>query len=136
MIKLKRLHYWIGLIGIISFLLTGQYMGHFYDHLKDLPDGMRMLFRSGHIYFLMASIINLILGVYLTPFTENRKVVLQFISSTIIILAPILLLIGFFTEAHMQNLVRPYSRIGIYALFGSSLLFIYFGFSKQTNKEL
>jgi hypothetical protein len=133
MYNLKRLHYWIGLTGVVAFLLTGQYMDHFYDHLKDLSDGMRMLFRSGHIYFLMSSIMNLILGVYLTPFTEKRKITLQIIVSVLILLAPILLLIGFFTEAHMQDLVRPYSRVGIYGLFSSSLIFIYFGFSKQTN---
>ena len=90
-----------------------------------------MIFRSGHIYLLLASIINLIIGVYLTWPEEKHKIVIQYIASTIVLISPFLLLIGFFTEAHLQDLNRPYSSAGLLALFGSSILFTYIGMSDK-----
>ena len=62
--KLKLLNFTFGVVGIILFLIQGQYMDFNYDHLKGMEDGPRLLFRSAHIYFLLASIINLCIGVY------------------------------------------------------------------------
>ncbi len=130
MFRIKHIHYWVGLLGLLAFILTGYYMHFFYDHLKGMPNETRMLYRSSHIYILLASIINLVIGVYLTPLKEKIKTKLQYIASALILIAPILLLIGFFTEAHMQELQRPFSKLGTFILFGSSLLFSYIGFNK------
>ena len=62
--KLKLLNFIFGFVGIILFLIQGQYMDINYNHLKGMEDGPRMLFRSAHIYFLLASIINLCIGIY------------------------------------------------------------------------
>ena len=61
---MKRFHLIIGLTVIVIFLLTGQYME--YVHNRLLPDGTRMLYRSRHIYLLLAGLLNLAIGIYLT----------------------------------------------------------------------
>ena len=66
---MKRLHLIIGLTVVVIFLLTGQYME--YVHNRLLLDGTRMLYRSRHIYLLLAGLLNLILGIY---FVRHRPV--------------------------------------------------------------
>lgn len=127
MSELRRIHFWVGFLGIIIFLLTGQYMYHVHDHLKGMQNETRMLFRSAHIYFLLSSLINLVLGVYLVPFQQRHRAILQYIASILLLVSPFFLLAGFFTEPHMSDLARPYSRVGLYALFGSSFVFLYLG---------
>ncbi len=119
---IKGLHFWIGLIGVFVFILTGQYMHHEYNHLKDMPDGARMLFRSGHIYFLLAAVINFVMGVYMIRAHARVSQVFQMLVSTLFLLSLFFLLLGFFTEPHMDELLRPYSRIGLYAIFGGVVL--------------
>lgn len=126
--KLKRIHFWVGFIGVIIFLLTGQYMHHAYNHLEGMPNDTRMLFRSAHIYFLLSSIANLVAGVYLNQFQNNKQKILQYISSIILLISPLFLLAGFFIEPHLTDLARPFSRIGLYALFVSSVIYTYLGF--------
>ena len=129
--KLKHLHRWVGFIGLIIFLLTGQYMHHFYDHLHGMPNEMRMLFRSSHIYLLLTSLINLVLGTYLSKPQQKHTVLLQYLASFLLLLAPLLLLAGFFQEPHLTNLDRPYTRIGLYMLFIAATLFSYLGFKNK-----
>jgi hypothetical protein len=132
---LKRLHYWFGFIGLVSFLLTGQYMYHVHNHLAGMPDGARMLFRSSHIYLLLVSIINLVIGVYWQQQNAKFARTLQWIASCLVFLASLLLLAGFFTEPYLHNLDRPYSRIGLYALFAVALLYIGLGLMRNKRHE-
>ncbi len=104
-------------------------MDHVYDHLQGMPNETRMLFRSAHIYYLLSSIINLVLGIYLFRLQKKHRVVLQFIASILFLVAPLFLLAGFFIEPHMLNLSRPYSSVGLYALFASAVVFLYLGFT-------
>ena len=122
--NLKQIHFWVGTIGIIIFLMTGQYMYHWYAHLDELADGPRMLFRSAHIYFLLTSVINLMVGFYMTPNALRHRGFMQFIISVLILLAPVLVLFGFFIEPHLKELSRPYSVLGMYALFATAILII------------
>jgi hypothetical protein len=55
---MKRIHLVFGLSVMVVFLLTGQYME--YVHNRLLPDGTRVLYRSRHIYLLLAGLINLV----------------------------------------------------------------------------
>ncbi|PYS73641.1 MAG: hypothetical protein DMF69_04235 [Acidobacteria bacterium] len=67
---MKRFHLIFGLLLVIAFLLTGQYMDRFLQHLQSMPDGPRMLYRSRHIYILLSGLINLGIGAYfISPHT-------------------------------------------------------------------
>lgn len=62
---MKRIHFWVGVVGMLAFVCTGQYMHIFHNHLEGMADAPRMLYRSAHIYLLLSSIINLAAGVYI-----------------------------------------------------------------------
>ena len=132
---MQRLHFWVGFLGLIGFLLTGQYMDRVYDHLQGMPNATRMLFRSTHIYILLASVINLVLGVYLRPPDPRHKKVMQTLASLLVLASPCLLVLAFFTEPQMANLARPYSRLALYSLFGSAVVFSYLGFSSEDRPQ-
>ena len=121
--KLKLLNFIFGFVGIILFLIQGQYMDINYNHLKGMEDGPRMLFRSAHIYFLLASIINLCIGIY-WEMINDKLIFIKNIISLIAIISPIFLLVVFFYEPYMSALSRSYSRTGLYALFGLGLLLL------------
>jgi hypothetical protein len=113
---LRIAHLVVGVVGIVAFIATGQYMDLYHAHLVGMPDVQRMLFRSTHIYLLLASITNAALGLHLTPSMSGWRRVVAGVGSTLLLLAPLLILIGFSTEPWLSNLDRPYSRP---ALFGS-----------------
>lgn len=127
-LRIRRVHFWYGIAGVVIFLLTGQYMHHVYDHLQDMPDAPRMLFRSAHIYFLLASILNLVMGLYFQPAEGRIWPRVQSVMSALLIVAPVLLLVGFFIEPFLSQLRRPYTDLGIEALFAAALLAAALGF--------
>jgi hypothetical protein len=117
---MRRLHLVVGLVGVVAFLASGQYMDRVYDHLQGLDDATRLLFRSTHIYLLFASLLNLVLGLYLTGQTGWRYS-LQVLGSVLVLAAPPLLGAGFLTEPWLTGLDRPYSRPAIYGCLAGAL---------------
>lgn len=117
---MRRFHLILGLVVVIVFLLTGQYME--YVHNRLLPDGMRMLYRSRHIYFLLAGILNLSLGLYLAPRPGGWRRTLQIVGSLLILLSPVFLLAGFFLEPHWGPEKTSIAPLGIFAIGIGTLL--------------
>jgi hypothetical protein len=110
---MKRIHFIFGLVLVLVFLLTGQYME--YVHNRTLPDGVRVLYRSRHIYLLLNALINITLGLYVQYVPGGWRRSLQIIGSVLIIIAPAFLLAGFFYEPPRganQTIIAPY---GIFA---------------------
>jgi hypothetical protein len=124
---LPRLHFWTGFIGVLVFLLTGQYMFHVHDHLAGMADGPRMLYRSSHIYLLLTSIMNLLLGVYLPASRSELPSWLQNTLSVVFLLSPWIILAGFFLESQNSDLRRPVIHLGLYALFALAALLMIYG---------
>jgi hypothetical protein len=125
--RLPRLHFWTGFVGILVFLASGQYMFHAHGHLAGMADGPRMLYRSAHIYLLLCSILNLLIGVYLQPLNQRIPALLQYLTSGIILLSPFFMLTGFFLDPLGSELHRPVTRLGLYALFAIAVLLIVLG---------
>jgi hypothetical protein len=117
---MKRFHLIFGLVVVIVFLLTGQYME--YVHNRELPDGMRMLYRSRHIYFLLAGLINLGLGLYLAPRPGGWQKTLQLVGSVFIVLSPGFLLVGFFLEPRWGPEQTTVAPLGIFSVALGTLL--------------
>ena len=110
---MKRIHFVFGLVLVLVFLLTGQYME--YVHNRTLTDGVRVLYRSRHIYLLFNALINITLGLYVLYAPSGWRRSLQITGSVLIIVAPAFLLVGFFYEPPRganQTIVAPY---GIFA---------------------
>ena len=118
----KWLHVLLGILGIVAFLATGQFMDRRLGHLEGMPDGPRALYRSGHIYILFAALLNLLLGVYVRPSDQRRGRIVQNLGSTLLLGALMLFLYGFFVETPQGSIERPRTREAIYWSLGGVLL--------------
>ena len=119
---MKRFHLIFGLVVVIIFLLTGQYMDRYHQHLEFMSDGPRMLYRSRHIYILASGLIHLSLGTYLTNRSKRPKRVLQLIGSLMITTASVLFVIAFFYEPRLAGLSNPFSSNGMFVLVAGVLI--------------
>lgn len=114
---MKRLHVIVGLFVVVAFLLTGQYMEFHSPKVRELDDGMRMMFRSRHIYILLAGLINLGVGAYFTNRVGRWRRGFQVAGSALIIIAPFLLLAAFFREPTISGLQGFFTLPAILAIF-------------------
>ena len=126
---MKRVHLLLGLTLVVIFLLTGQYME--YVHNRLLPDGPRLLYRSRHIYILFNALINLCLGIYLSGRTPGWRRTLQSVGSVLVLLAPALLLAGFFYEPVRGPNHTMIAPLGIFATTAGVLLHLFSGMRRQ-----
>lgn len=131
---MKKFHLLFGVVTVVVFLLTGQYMDRYHNHLHDMPDGMRMLYRSRHIYILLAGLLNLGIGAYFRYHTERQQRVMQLLGSTLITVATILFAVGFFYEPHLPNLHTPLSHWGMYAIAAGTLLHALSGLGARVDE--
>ncbi|HKR00168.1 MAG TPA: hypothetical protein VJT09_05815 [Pyrinomonadaceae bacterium] len=118
---------------ILAFLLTGQFMD--LRQVREMTDeGTRMMFRSRHIYILLAGLINVGVGVYLIQWRERWRRTLQTIGSLLIIVAPLLLIAAFFYEPTLRGLKRPLTLPAIIALITGVFCHLFSGV-KQDKRE-
>lgn len=112
---------------LVVFLLTGQYMDRFHEHLRYTPDGPRMLYRTRHIFILLSGLLHLGIGSYFLYRTQTWRRCLQFLGSALLTVAPVLFTIGFFYEPHLQGLYAPLSKKAIIMLAVGTLLHVVSG---------
>ena len=122
---MRSFHLIFGLLVVVVFLLTGQYMDRFYNHLEGMADGPRMMFRSRHIYILFAGLLNLSVGVYFRAGREAWRRALQWMGSGLIVLATSLLIGAFFYEPKLEHLQTPLSRWGLYTIFAGTFFHLF-----------
>lgn len=113
---MKRFHLIFGLLLFVAFLLTGQYMDKFHNHLEDAEIGVRMLYRTRHIFVLLASLIHVALGMYHQTRAGQRQRWLQYTGSLALASGSLMLVYAFFIEAKNRDLTTPYSHVALYAL--------------------
>ncbi len=119
---MRRVHLIFGIAAVVVFLLTGQYMAIYQGHLQGMADLPRMLFRSRHIYILLASLLNLLLGTHLTRQPAGRRRALQVAGSILIIAATCLLVVAFVYEPHYRDTQRTaFSFFGIVIIAAGTL---------------
>jgi len=119
---LGKIHFYLGIIVVVIFLLTGQYMHHNFNHMKEMEPMNRALFRAGHLYILLFGLINVSLGTYfqISDMSFVRKI--QIVASLIIFSATFLIIYGFFKELPTEQIERPLTRNALYLiLFGVSV---------------
>ena len=119
--NVRWLHLAVGIVGVIGFLGTGQYMDKALDHLRGMDDAHRLLFRSTHIYLLYGSLVNLALGLYLSATFGWRRWV-RTIGSLLIVVTPWMAAAGFFTEPWLTGLDRNFSRAAAYCCLAGMVL--------------
>jgi hypothetical protein len=129
---MKRFHLIFGFVVLVVFLLTGQYMDRFHEHLRYTPDGPRMLYRTRHIFILMSGLLHLGLGSYFFARAQTWRRALQMLGSLLITIAPVLFTIGFFYEPYLQGLHAPLSKIGVIIMAVGALLHVVSGAKERT----
>ena len=110
---MRLFHKIFGWTVFVVFLLTGQYMDIYHKHLAETPDGVRMLYRSRHIYILFAALLNLALGLYFNYATEPWRRGLQLAGSGVVVITTLLLIPAFFYEPALGPENISWSYFGI-----------------------
>lgn len=116
----RDIHLFIGTAGLIAFALQGQLMEHSLG-VSELQDGERMMYRTSHLYLMLASVINIVSAV--SPqnsiTSATWEATLSRLCSILILLAPPLLATSFFLESSHPELERPLAAYTMYGVFGS-----------------
>ena len=124
---MKLAHIIFGFLVVIVFLLTGHYMDVYHNHLDGMPDGMRMLYRTRHIFILLAGLLNLGIGAYFNLRRALWRRILQSFGSALIAVASVLFIVAFFYEPRLNNLYTPLSHWGTYTILAGTLLHLLSG---------
>lgn len=113
---MKAVHLTFGALVILAFLLTGQFMDRFHNHLDGMPDGPRMLYRTRHIFILLSGLLNLGIGTYLRARPDPRRRACQWCGALAIMAASALFIAAFFYEPTLKDLETPLSHWGTYLI--------------------
>lgn len=111
---LKWSHLIFGLILFIVFTQTGEYMRADFPDKEAIPQELRILMRSRHIYILFSALIHLALGIYLQICAALWRKILQHLGSLVLFASSVLLVWAFMTETYTLQHFSDISRFGIY----------------------
>ena len=130
---MKLIHQITGILFIVIFLLTGQYMDFYYPDMDGVGDGFRMMLRSRHIYILLAGLVNLGIGVYFIQQRARWRKALQLTGSGLLLIAPFLLVGAFLYEPTLPQMQRPLTLPAIVSLLTGTLFHLIS--AARQNKE-
>ena len=114
---LGKIHFVFGILVILLFLGSGQYMDHYYGHLRDMELMNRVLFRAGHLYILLFGLIHVALGSRFSMANRTLFRAVQILGSLIMLVSTGLVIGSFFTELPTETIERPMARISLYGIF-------------------
>ncbi|HTR27304.1 MAG TPA: hypothetical protein VMI10_25265 [Terriglobales bacterium] len=111
----SRAHWIVGLLALLAFPLTGQYMLHIAG-VPHLDDVTRLVFRSRHLLLLVAGVANIALS-NSQPLHRAQKV-----ASVLIMLSPALLVVAFFVDPGRGLHSSQIFRLSMYGLWIAGIL--------------
>ncbi len=113
-------HIGMGAIGLLVFILTGQYMA--WIEVEQMPAGPRLMYRSLHIYFFLACALNAVAGFFLPA--NYQASWLQKGVSLAMLATPVLLFASFVAEGSSAAIDRPIAKMGLYLIFGAAVILL------------
>jgi hypothetical protein len=117
-------HLIFGLVLFLVFIMSGTFMRADYPDKDAIPQELRLLMRSRHIYILFSSLIHLALGAYLQLGSKTGPRILQFAGSVMLIFSSFILISAFGVESYSLQRFSDISRYGIYASLGGVVLHV------------
>ena len=120
--SLRQYHALTGAIALAAFVLSGQYMHWGLGHLSHMPDVPRLMYRSAHIYLLLAGLLNVALALYLQSREPARARWAQVAGSVMLMASPVFFGWSFWVESQQPSIERHLLRLGIYLSFAGVLL--------------
>jgi hypothetical protein len=119
---MRRVHLILGILLFVVFLTTGQFMRANFPDKDLIPQELRLLMRSRHIYILYCGFLHILLGVYLQVRAEQWRKFVQYAGSSLLIISAVLLVWAFIAETYTYAHFSEISRFGIYtSLYGVGL---------------
>ena len=113
---IRKLHFVVGLAGVVVFLATGAYIRAGFPDLYATDEVLRYLYRSNHVYVLLASLVNVALGVHLAPVAPGWRATVSLIGSLLALASPAVLCFAFFVEAPVASPERVWTLVGVAAV--------------------
>jgi len=133
--RLKLIHTIVGIATTIVFISTGLLMRFHYTRIYESNHLVRMMFRSIHIYILLAGLLNISLGIYMSLLDSPRRRATQLFGSICILSAPLLLIVAFFYEPVRESLERYVTLIGIVLLSVGTMSHLVAGLGKRATEK-
>jgi hypothetical protein len=99
-----------------------------------IPQDLRILMRSRHIYILLSSLIHICLGVYLQIHATAWRKILQILASSFLFAGSILFVWAFIYETYTTRHFSDISRYALYTTLAGTILHLIGGF-KIRKKE-
>ena len=122
MASVRSLHLVLGVGGVLAFLGTGAYMATHFPEAYGGGEPIRYMYRANHVYLLLASLVNLAIGMYRGSTRPGWRVVLGATGSALVLAALLILLYAFFVEPPRGVPERPATLIGVFVLLLGVLL--------------
>jgi len=116
MVSVRSLHLVLGVGGVLAFLGTGAYMATHFPDAYAGGEPIRYMYRANHVYLLLASLVNLAIGMYRGSTRPGWRGVLGVTGSALVLAAPLILLYAFFAEPPRGVSERPATLIGAFVL--------------------
>jgi uncharacterized membrane protein len=120
---LKGIHLIVGLLALVTFLLTGQYMRYHIHHLMEADERLRFSLRGNHIYILLSALMNLCLGAYLRASFVKWRAYTQLVGSLLVVAATFAVVAAFFFESK-ASLERPVTLLAMVLALAGTLLHV------------
>ena len=130
---MKWFHLIFGLAMFIVFVTTGKYMRVDFPDKDAIPQELRLLMRSRHIYILFSALIHLALGVYLQLRPQVWRKVVQIGGSAVLVLSSGFLIWAFVVETYSLQHFSDLSRNGIYLSLAGIGLHLVGGVARQKH---
>lgn len=111
-----------GIAGMLTFLATGAYMRISEPGMDERPPETRMLYRSRHIYLLLASSVCLVAGIHYRAAVGSLRFGLQSFGLLLCAAAIGLLFAAFVIEPQGTVEEVNFGRLGAFAVFGGTVL--------------
>jgi hypothetical protein len=132
---MKWFHLIFGIAMFTVFVTTGKYMRVDFPDKDAIPQELRLLMRSRHIYILFSALIHLALGVYSQLRPQVWRKVLQFGGSTVLVVSSAFLVWAFVVETYSLQHFSDLSRNGIYLSLVGIGLHLIGGLTRQNGKR-
>jgi hypothetical protein len=109
-------HLIFGWLGVVVFLGTGLVMRTRFPDVYADEEALRYIYRANHVYVLLASLVNIVLGMYFRIADRPWKIWSARVGSAFVLVSPIILVIAFFVEAPNVTPERVLTLLGVVAL--------------------
>tara|TARA_B100000315_G_scaffold28481_1_gene24287 strand:- start:23760 stop:24176 length:417 start_codon:yes stop_codon:yes gene_type:complete len=119
--KIKLLHNLTGAISFIVFLGSGLYMMTKFPGIDKSNEVIKYVYKASHIYLLLASLLNMILGGYFLSNNKRVDKIFQVIGSVLIISSTLMLIFAFFHEPGNPAVGRQITVPAIILIFFGAL---------------